>query len=79
MFVGCQVIGTSHALLGMALPNWIQVHCKCMQCGNQSRCGLPKPTKIACGPCMDATQAAPPWYFIAGTVGIMGMHVGGAL
>ena len=32
-------------------------------------------TKIACGPCVDATRAAPPWYFIAGAAGVVGMRV----
>ena len=47
--------------------------------GTKADVVLLKLTKIACGPCIDATQAAPPWYFIAGAAGIVGMHVAGAL
>ena len=39
---------------------------------------LPKPAKITCRPYADATQAASPWFFVAGDAGIMGTHVAGA-
>jgi len=47
--------------------------------GTKADAVLLKPTKIACGPCIDATRAAPPWYFIASAAGIVGMHIAGAL
>ena len=47
--------------------------------GTEADAVLPKLTKIACGPCVDAIQAAPPWYFVAGAVGVVGIHVAGAL
>ena len=47
--------------------------------GTEADAVLPKPTKITCGLCADATRAIPPWYFVAGTVGIVGIRVTGAL
>jgi len=47
--------------------------------GTKADAVLPKLTKIACGLCTDAMQAAPPWYFIAGAVGVVGIRVAGAL